>query len=69
MRDAFDRLINQATGSAALDEQISNTADKRTQRLAVLKRPDVPLHTTAMEQYQTENICLHTFMQCTHVRC
>jgi len=47
--EAFATLIARETGYAALDARISKTADKRTQLLAVLELPDVPLHNNAME--------------------
>jgi hypothetical protein len=47
--DAFDALVEDETGYAALDDRISKTADKRAQLLAVLKHPDIPLHNNAME--------------------
>lgn len=47
--DAFDILIEQETGYAALDARIIKTADKREQLLAVLKHPDIPLHNNDME--------------------
>ena len=47
--DAFDSLIDRETGYAALDDRISKTADKRTQLLAVLELPELPLHNNDME--------------------
>ncbi|WP_129677268.1 transposase [Candidatus Chloroploca sp. Khr17] len=49
LEDAFDALVEDVTGYAALDDRISKTADKRAQLLAVLKHPDLPLHNNAME--------------------
>ncbi|PDV97522.1 hypothetical protein [Candidatus Chloroploca asiatica] len=49
LEDAFDALVEDETGYAALDDRISKTADKRAQLLAVLKHPDIPLHNNAME--------------------
>ncbi|ABQ92534.1 IS66 family transposase [Roseiflexus sp. RS-1] len=49
LADAFDALVEKETGYAALDDRISKTADKRTQLLAVLKHPDIPLHNNDME--------------------
>lgn len=46
---AFDTLIERTTGYRALDDRISKTADKRTQLLAVLEYPDLPLHNNDME--------------------
>jgi len=49
LREAFDTLVARKTGYAALDERIGKTADKRTQLLAVLELPDLPLHNNDME--------------------
>jgi hypothetical protein len=49
LEDAFDALVEDVTGYAALDDRISKTADKRAQLLAVLKHPDLPLHKNDME--------------------
>lgn len=49
LEDAFDALVEDETGYAALDDRIIKTADKRAQLLAVLKHPDIPLHNNDME--------------------
>ena len=49
LHDAFDTLIEPVTGYAALDDRISKTADNRTQLLAVLEHPELPLHNNDME--------------------
>lgn len=49
LHDAFDTLIEPVTGYAALDDRVSKTADNRTQLLAVLEHPDLPLHNNDME--------------------
>jgi hypothetical protein len=49
LEDAFDALVEDVTGYAALDNRISKTADKRAQLLAVLNHPDLPLHNNDME--------------------
>jgi len=49
LSEAFDTLSRRETGYDALDERIRKTADKREQLLAVLERPDIPLHNNDME--------------------
>ncbi len=49
LRVAFDTLCERKTGYDALDERIRKTADKRTQLLAVLELPELPLHNNDME--------------------
>lgn len=49
LEDAFDALVEDATGYAALDDRISKTADKRARLLAMLTHPDLPLHNNDME--------------------
>lgn len=49
LADAFDALVEDETGYAALDDRISKTADKRAQLLAVLTHPDLPLHNNDLE--------------------
>lgn len=46
---AFDALVEDVTGYAALDGRIRKTADQRGHLLAVLKHPDIPLHHHDME--------------------
>jgi hypothetical protein len=49
LEEAFDALVEEGTAYAAWDDQISKTANKWVQWLAVLQHPDIPLYTNAME--------------------
>ncbi|RRR73813.1 MAG: hypothetical protein EI684_08275 [Candidatus Viridilinea halotolerans] len=49
LHDAFDTLIGEDTGYAALDDRMAMTADKRAELLAVLDHPKLPLHNNDME--------------------
>jgi len=45
----FDRIFETKTGFTALDRQLERHAARKPELLAVLKRPDIPLHTNGSE--------------------
>lgn len=45
----FDELFGTPTGYEALDQRIEKTREKKTNLLAVLRHPEVPLHNNAAE--------------------
>jgi len=49
LRAAFDALVNQQTGYAALDARLAITAEKRRGLLMVLDHPEIPLHNNPAE--------------------
>jgi hypothetical protein len=49
LRAAFDALVNQQTGYAALDARLAITAEKRRGLLMVLEHPEIPLHNNPAE--------------------
>ena len=49
LRQAFDDLVGQTTGYAALDARITITAEKRRGLLMVLEHPEIPLHNNPAE--------------------
>ena len=49
LRQAFDALVRQTTGYAALDARIAITAEKRRGLLMVLEHPEIPLHNNPAE--------------------
>jgi hypothetical protein len=45
----FDELFSRRTGYDVLDERIGITREKKTDLLAVLRHPEIPLHNNAAE--------------------